>query len=519
MNAILFRTNIRLTQRTFPKFIDAFAQDLGITVQKVVPPEVHIEDEADFTRTLQHFATSFTIMSKLTNLVGPSLSVKAISQEVRHKSKKRKRERDIGEKDPQPYKKHRSKEEKRRNKESKRTYPVQDSQGTSVGVLPKVPKIKIRFGPGPSQNEQKTSTAYSEPMDDSPSLAAVPDKEIVKEEDQIKEAATTSSSLPAPRMEKSPEKQTHQLVPPLRIMKSPPKPGPAPLKVSAIADPDPQSLSSVGIKPNVEFIISQPKEKPESISGNLHDTQIDELELSRQSPITPIREKSSTLPVVKLQSKKRTRKSEKPTWMDPSLFSTLESSPPGISPAPSKALESIVPVETTNKVQTVNPQKGGNKPPEPILTEKKNVKSGAGHTKSAAMIHQTKTGTVETPKPPKEKEIKTKSDGKATSETSSKQLPSISQQPADGDGIDQEEEDIWICPVCSVAYVENGPAMVACDQCDRWFHWACVGILIEPPDNAPWFCTECKRKRKKQQQSGNGSSSGNAAHQPKKKQR
>jgi hypothetical protein len=334
VNAIVFRTNIRLTQRTFPKFVDAFAQDLGITVQKVVPPEVHIEDEVDFTRTLQHFATSFTIMSKLTNLVGPSLSVKAISQEVRHKSKKRKRERDIGEKDPQPYKKHRSKEEKRRNKESKRTDPVQDSQGkrlkktlvlillssplfphftgTSVGVLPKVPKIKIRFGPGPSQNEQKTSTAYSEPMDDSPSLAAAPDKEIVKEEDQIKEAATTSSSLPAPRMEKSPEKQTHQLVPPLRIMKSPPKPGPgvnctyilydldtllnlitsAPLKVSAIADPDPQSLSSVGIKPNVEFIISQPKEKPESISGNLHDTQIDELELSRQSPITPNREKS-----------------------------------------------------------------------------------------------------------------------------------------------------------------------------------------------------------------------------------
>jgi hypothetical protein len=25
---------------------------------------------------------------------------------------------------------------------------------------------------------------------------------------------------------------------------------------------------------------------------------------------------------------------------------------------------------------------------------------------------------------------------------------------------DEEQEDIWICPVCSVAYVENGPDMV-----------------------------------------------------------
>ena len=112
--------------------------------------------------------------------------------------------------------------------------------------------------------------------------------------------------------------------------------------------------------------------------------------------------------------------------------------------------------------------------------------------------------------------------------------PSAEQQGSAAE--EEQEEDIWICPVCSVAYVDNGPDMVngkyrnqqifqsfvkvACDGCDRWFHGGCVGILIPPPENAPWFiccqhsmlftdilrfCAECKKKRKKQQGAGSGS--------------
>lgn len=34
----------------------------------------------------------------------------------------------------------------------------------------------------------------------------------------------------------------------------------------------------------------------------------------------------------------------------------------------------------------------------------------------------------------------------------------------------EEDDKVWICPVCSVAYAE-GADMVACDGCEEWFHW------------------------------------------------
>ncbi|CAJ0947542.1 unnamed protein product, partial [Mesorhabditis belari] len=56
------------------------------------------------------------------------------------------------------------------------------------------------------------------------------------------------------------------------------------------------------------------------------------------------------------------------------------------------------------------------------------------------------------------------------------------------------DEQVWICPHCSVAWVE-GADMVACDTCDGWYHWACVGIVVEPPKNQQWYCDKCTKKR------------------------
>ncbi|CAB3400709.1 unnamed protein product [Caenorhabditis bovis] len=58
-----------------------------------------------------------------------------------------------------------------------------------------------------------------------------------------------------------------------------------------------------------------------------------------------------------------------------------------------------------------------------------------------------------------------------------------------------EEEEIWVCPVCSVAYTE-GANMVCCDMCDDWFHWHCVGLLVEPASNVSWYCQRCSGKKK-----------------------
>ncbi|EFP04067.1 hypothetical protein CRE_27660 [Caenorhabditis remanei] len=71
--------------------------------------------------------------------------------------------------------------------------------------------------------------------------------------------------------------------------------------------------------------------------------------------------------------------------------------------------------------------------------------------------------------------------------------PLISQEDGDSDGSESSEE-IWVCPVCSVAYTV-GANMVGCDQCQDWFHWHCVGITAEPTDSK-WFCNRCSKGNK-----------------------
>ncbi|KAI1698438.1 PHD-finger domain-containing protein [Ditylenchus destructor] len=61
--------------------------------------------------------------------------------------------------------------------------------------------------------------------------------------------------------------------------------------------------------------------------------------------------------------------------------------------------------------------------------------------------------------------------------------------------MEEEGDEVWICPVCSVAYVDGCADMVGCDDCDRWFHWHCVGILIAPPEDKQWYCHTCNKKR------------------------
>uniref|UniRef100_A0A0N5AT98 PHD-type domain-containing protein n=1 Tax=Syphacia muris TaxID=451379 RepID=A0A0N5AT98_9BILA len=58
-----------------------------------------------------------------------------------------------------------------------------------------------------------------------------------------------------------------------------------------------------------------------------------------------------------------------------------------------------------------------------------------------------------------------------------------------------DDDDVWICPECSVAYVDGGTDMVCCDGCDNWFHWSCVGLLVAPPENTDWFCQSCIKKK------------------------
>ncbi|XP_024138225.1 transcription initiation factor TFIID subunit 3 [Oryzias melastigma] len=59
---------------------------------------------------------------------------------------------------------------------------------------------------------------------------------------------------------------------------------------------------------------------------------------------------------------------------------------------------------------------------------------------------------------------------------------------------DEWGNQIWICPGCNKP--DDGSPMIGCDDCDDWYHWPCVGIVAEPPEDQPWFCVKCSSKKK-----------------------
>ena len=65
---------------------------------------------------------------------------------------------------------------------------------------------------------------------------------------------------------------------------------------------------------------------------------------------------------------------------------------------------------------------------------------------------------------------------------------------------DENGEKVWICPACKMQ--DDGSPMVGCDGCDDWYHYPCVGIVDDPPENESWFCPKCSAQRLKEAASG-----------------
>nr|XP_014274385.1 transcription initiation factor TFIID subunit 3 [Halyomorpha halys] len=57
----------------------------------------------------------------------------------------------------------------------------------------------------------------------------------------------------------------------------------------------------------------------------------------------------------------------------------------------------------------------------------------------------------------------------------------------DGDA----NQQMWICPACSRP--DDGSPMIACDLCDYWYHWTCVGI--QEDIESDWYCELCVLRR------------------------
>ncbi|RUS86219.1 hypothetical protein EGW08_006014 [Elysia chlorotica] len=68
--------------------------------------------------------------------------------------------------------------------------------------------------------------------------------------------------------------------------------------------------------------------------------------------------------------------------------------------------------------------------------------------------------------------------------------------------IDESGTQVWICPGCKKP--DDGSEMIGCDMCDNWYHWPCVGITKEPPEEQQWFCPRCIPKTKASSSRGRG---------------
>lgn len=65
------------------------------------------------------------------------------------------------------------------------------------------------------------------------------------------------------------------------------------------------------------------------------------------------------------------------------------------------------------------------------------------------------------------------------------------------------EENGEICGICDLLCVDyptcDNEQSIGCEQCNKWFHWHCVGVTkiskcVLQPDE-PWSCTVCENKR------------------------
>jgi hypothetical protein len=87
-------------------------------------------------------------------------------------------------------------------------------------------------------------------------------------------------------------------------------------------------------------------------------------------------------------------------------------------------------------------------------------------------------------------------------------VPSDESEDEDNDSGDEDDKDDedknvspskktsavdneWSCHSCS--RVDDSIPMIGCDSCDHWFHWSCVGIVVEPDKNQVWICSDCRR--------------------------
>ncbi|KAE9555672.1 hypothetical protein FO519_001143 [Halicephalobus sp. NKZ332] len=110
---------------------------------------------------------------------------------------------------------------------------------------------------------------------------------------------------------------------------------------------------------------------------------------------------------------------------------------------------------------------------------------------SSGRLVRSERRTSESNSPLKKKkrpeEKKPKSSSTQSSFETFESAPGILQIP-DEQG-SKDDEKYWYCPNCKIKYTEEAN-MICCERCNYWYHWHCVGLMVEPTES-DWYCRRC----------------------------
>ncbi|KAL3083335.1 hypothetical protein niasHS_011137 [Heterodera schachtii] len=477
VNSFNSRSNVRnaISQKIFPNFVGAFAPNLGFSVRRVELPTENVSvDQHLFTILPPPESAQHVIFEFDRSVAQPMRARAAISEEqerlLKKEKKKKKREkgkRMAAESEQIPLgdgkrKNHKPKDHPTEStntpsivsvSEDRQQNPSADTESSKMEkrILIRIP-ISQRTPPSVTTTNTTTIVSVSEDKQQNPSAEA--DNESSKMEKRILIRIPISQRT-SPPVTKTTDTTPIANTTPIVSVSEDKQNSPAPLTVTS---------SGRSVKPSKrKFEETEPKKSMSTKAPAKAVPKAAKIMAPQKltTPSFPANERTNnSADKVKAEEKTEPKKAM-------------------ATKAPAKAVPKAAKIAAPQKMTT--PSFPANDRSSNNSAEK--VKAIAKAVEQIAAAHF--SGTQSTKKTPAQNAV------------------------ASNDG-EEEEEDIWICPTCSVAYVE-GQEMVACDDCDRWYHWGCVGILIPPPEKAQWYCTECRRKRKKaaqRQQTSTGGGSG-----------
>ncbi|XP_039272058.2 uncharacterized protein LOC120346397 [Styela clava] len=129
------------------------------------------------------------------------------------------------------------------------------------------------------------------------------------------------------------------------------------------------------------------------------------------------------------------------------------------------------------------------------------IKQGGNSSVKSSTKKRSHSSIGDSPIPAKERKVsvesvKTVSESFAAAVERKVITQTISAGPAPAPLGVYEDEDgnkVWICPGCNKP--DDGSPMIGCDTCDDWYHWPCVNIKKEPPDDVDWYCPRCIKRQ------------------------